>query len=265
MGDTVRLTTKALIEIDKKVMDIESTKPFIYGDDKFGNPIDMALTDFWFDVMDSNYIIHYLFNIEKNELISKFYDKYTKKHATTKHKDFIIGWGGKILFEFSDQYFTEDSDHKIKEDLSTVISVMPDSSPEPLRGKKITRYTAIMAKLETLCKSFLCLPSVWKRATLTVKKNENTPEDKLLNAIFVKREVRLRNVYTIKSGISIKNIKPSKHLTCPCWGVRGHYRHLANGKVIFVKPYKKGKQRDKEELQVNKDYVSATHETFVGE
>ena len=115
MSDTVKLTTKELIEIDKKVMEIESSKPFIYGDDKFGKPIDMALTDFWFDVMDSNYIIHYRYDIETNELISKFYDKYTKKHATTKHKDFTVGWGGKMLFEFSNQYFTEDSDTKIIE------------------------------------------------------------------------------------------------------------------------------------------------------
>lgn len=30
---------------------------------------------------------------------------------------------------------------------------------------------------------------------------------------------------------------------CPCWSVRGHWRHYKSGKVIFVKDYKKGKDR----------------------
>lgn len=32
-------------------------------------------------------------------------------------------------------------------------------------------------------------------------------------------------------------------MKCPCWGVRGHYRHYKSGKVVFVKEYKKGKER----------------------
>lgn len=31
--------------------------------------------------------------------------------------------------------------------------------------------------------------------------------------------------------------------TCPCWEVRGHYRHLKDGRIIFIKSYKKGKLR----------------------
>ncbi len=30
---------------------------------------------------------------------------------------------------------------------------------------------------------------------------------------------------------------------CPAWGVRGHYRHYKNGKVSYVKPYVKGKNK----------------------
>lgn len=35
----------------------------------------------------------------------------------------------------------------------------------------------------------------------------------------------------------------SREIVCPCWSVRGHYRHYKSGKVIFVKEYKKGKER----------------------
>lgn len=30
---------------------------------------------------------------------------------------------------------------------------------------------------------------------------------------------------------------------CPAWGVRGHYRHYKTGKVAYVKPYVKGKNK----------------------
>ena len=38
----------------------------------------------------------------------------------------------------------------------------------------------------------------------------------------------------------------SRH--CEAWGVRGHYRHYKNGKVIFIKPYVKGSGRLKDSL-----------------
>lgn len=41
---------------------------------------------------------------------------------------------------------------------------------------------------------------------------------------------------------------------CECWGVRGHFRHYEVGKVVFIKPYKKGKKRDIIEPQ-SKDYL----------
>lgn len=34
-----------------------------------------------------------------------------------------------------------------------------------------------------------------------------------------------------------------KHMTCDCWEVKGHFRHYKNGKVVYVKPYSKGKGR----------------------
>jgi len=48
---------------------------------------------------------------------------------------------------------------------------------------------------------------------------------------------------------SEKYVPESGHseYTCPCWEVRGHYRHYKNGNVIFIKSYKKGKEKDKAE------------------
>ena len=34
------------------------------------------------------------------------------------------------------------------------------------------------------------------------------------------------------------------NITCPCWGVMGHYRTYSNGKQVWIHPYLKGKFRD---------------------
>lgn len=50
--------------------------------------------------------------------------------------------------------------------------------------------------------------------------------------------------YVNENGLTIA--KSGNHtITCPCWSVRGHYRHYKNGNVIFVKSYEKGKEKGK--------------------
>lgn len=38
----------------------------------------------------------------------------------------------------------------------------------------------------------------------------------------------------------------TKHYKCPCWQVRGFYRHYKSGKAVWVKPFQKGWNRKKE-------------------
>lgn len=40
----------------------------------------------------------------------------------------------------------------------------------------------------------------------------------------------------------------------PSWGVRGHMRTLADGRQVPVRPYRKGKDRDKEDVLTEKEY-----------
>lgn len=50
--------------------------------------------------------------------------------------------------------------------------------------------------------------------------------------------------YVNENGFS--SFSSEKHIiNCPCWSVRGHYRHYKNGRVIFVKSYEKGKEKGK--------------------
>lgn len=59
--------------------------------------------------------------------------------------------------------------------------------------------------------------------------------------------------YVNENGLTIQSSGTHK-INCPCWSVRGHYRHYKSGKVVFVKNYKKGKERGKINPQ-NKTYT----------
>lgn len=59
-----------------------------------------------------------------------------------------------------------------------------------------------------------------------------------------KSVVRLYKCYTLsKSWNGEQKAGIERKITCPCWGVRGHYRHYKSGKVIFVNAYQKGRNR----------------------
>ena len=47
-----------------------------------------------------------------------------------------------------------------------------------------------------------------------------------------------------------------REITCPAWGVAGHYRTYKSGKKIWIAPYKKGKYRDNPDMYKPKDYES---------
>ena len=66
----------------------------------------------------------------------------------------------------------------------------------------------------------------------------------------LEQKQRENKVYLLNDLINTYYVhNESKHneITCPCWEVRGFYRHYKSGKVIWVDSFKKGKQRDKVE------------------
>lgn len=56
---------------------------------------------------------------------------------------------------------------------------------------------------------------------------------------------RLFKSYTLTKNWSRKVAHRHMEITCPAWGVRGHFRHYKSGKVVFVESFVKGKERDK--------------------
>lgn len=72
---------------------------------------------------------------------------------------------------------------------------------------------------------------IWEKTKIT---NSNADKIYLLDEIVE---------YVNESGLTILS---GKHIiNCPCWSVRGHYRHYKSGKTIFIKNYEKGKEKRK--------------------
>lgn len=64
-----------------------------------------------------------------------------------------------------------------------------------------------------------------------------------------------RTIYTLKDGAVVSDGTSKVEYTCPCWTVRGHWRHLRDGRKVWVRPYRKGKDRLCDDALVAKDYI----------
>lgn len=62
-----------------------------------------------------------------------------------------------------------------------------------------------------------------------------------------KNAIKITTTYKLARPVVTKSEKAriKREFKAEAWGVRGHLRHLKNGKVIEIKPYIKGKKRDK--------------------
>lgn len=80
-----------------------------------------------------------------------------------------------------------------------------------------------------------------KSANKEREKHEKNKKEKSEDKIYLLDEIV---DYVNENGLMIQSSGTHK-INCPCWSVRGHYRHYKTGKVIFVENYKKGKDRDK--------------------
>lgn len=78
-----------------------------------------------------------------------------------------------------------------------------------------------------------------KKVTTSAKKKKKGKK------AYTQHKVRLYKCYTLTRVAPVENLHKKKVvITCPAWGVRGHYRHYKNGKVVFISPYTKGKDRN---------------------
>ena len=67
------------------------------------------------------------------------------------------------------------------------------------------------------------------------------------------RKVRVYHLVPLEPEVTSIVKKAQAHrISCPAWGVRGHYRHYKSGKVVYIQPHVKGKNK---ELYQSREYV----------
>lgn len=72
-----------------------------------------------------------------------------------------------------------------------------------------------------------------------------------------KRPVLIKRIIPIDADgneIKYESTGSGRKYTLPVWGVRGHPRTLQNGKITFVRPYPKGKDRKNPDALISKEY-----------
>lgn len=96
------------------------------------------------------------------------------------------------------------------------------------------------------------LEKIFKKEKYYIKKKMPTPEQ--IEVIensgkeYQSQKIRIQDIsvqYVYEPHLARKY-----HRHCEAWGVRGHYRHYKNGKVVYIKPHIKGSGRIK-----NTEYI----------
>ena len=104
-------------------------------------------------------------------------------------------------------------------------------------------YMAIQWALKNKPTIYKDTEVVEKREPKDSKENNNSDA----NTVLVQRTI-------INHPDGLEETSVNKEMKCSAWGVSGHYRHLKNGKVIWVRPYVKGKERNNPEAYNAKTY-----------
>lgn len=94
--------------------------------------------------------------------------------------------------------------------------------------------------------------------TLTINESSEsvrTVASKKHGKIKYKKEVNLVRQIRLNDDWERKASQHHSKITCPAWNVRGHYRHMRkSGKVVYVHPHVKGKERKNPGMIVEKTY-----------
>lgn len=68
------------------------------------------------------------------------------------------------------------------------------------------------------------------------------------------RKTRFVKVIRIPKEVELGKESSHHSMTCPCWGVAGHWRTYKNGNQVWIKPYRKGKERNNPAAYRPKEY-----------
>lgn len=192
---------------------------------------------------------------DRKMIITYFYNQFTKVLTCG------IGRTDKQQIVFTADMPLEDKEH-----LDVVFHVKYNIKDDVQQMKWIAQCQQMnvtpLDAASNFARTFWCINFYLKNLPETQeivkeKVEEVYVENKKGNKRYKSRVVLKRTIQIHAKPFNKKDIKHV--IKCLCWGVRGHERHLKNGRVVWVKPYRKGKQRNNENAYKPKEYI--TNET----
>lgn len=200
-------------------------------------PTEEGFLDRVFELFDvENLIIEFPFRNDKISICVEKHYSNDKSAIVDENGNFIAELMGEIIYLHSNV-----EDHTTKQKVCFVAS----------KDEKIFAHSP---QTETASDLSKYLFDIFYKTVYLMKNNIFELEEKTVkigNSNNKKRNKRCKTktkhykFYTIANKDEIKRKLSSKRvITCNLWEVGGHYRRYKSGKVVYIKPYKKGKDRN---------------------
>lgn len=198
---------------------------------------------------------------EKEEMVEIWLHLYEKGFLFNEFTLILEGFG--FIYKIKIEGYKENQKIYIKEIMTKKDGILTKTTktkttfPEVL--EKITEMLKSNAKAKTYedIKNYkdasLLPPILFMQYAVKKAMNREYKEmpvtDKVYKPINERKTYKKKEEYKLFEVIRRyeRHINNSRHkMTCERWDVKGHFRHYKNGKVVYVKPYEKGKGRKKE-------------------
>ena len=183
---------------------------------------------------------------------------YSKKEKKLICSDENNGYEGEIknMYVLIDNFYSKDIQGEIKSDISVYYTGAKQK--QRLWNALAAQYKTPADWVSDLAIIFYTFNLVAMSLPQKIKeKNEKdtkTIQVKKNGSKTYKSVVYLKHTYILDEDFKLTKSDVKHIIKCPCWGVRGHPRHLKSGKVVYVKPYKKGKDRNNLNSYIGKTY-----------
>ena len=121
----------------------------------------------------------------------------------------------------------------------------PHEAVEYPRGIKLM-YMAVQY-------AFLNRPTVFRESIIRTSVSSSPRKKSRRSQNNSLRTVKLLRIdYAVLESMTTRT---THAISCPCWGVAGHWRNYRSGARVWIKPYRKGRERQNEEMYLPKKYV----------
>lgn len=218
----------------------------------------LALNSFIFNGEFALYDLNIVLLGGKIGVVFTFNCHYQKKTKTLFINDEENGYYGEVrkMKVLEGHFLNETNKHCLQQD--TIVYYDDKRSKERIKSALAAQGKTIQDWITDVASVFFTFNLIAMNLPRKLKEHD----EKATKTICVKKKgnktyksiVYLKHTYIIDDEIKITKSELRHIIKCPCWGVRGHARHLKNGKVVYVKPYKKGKDRNNADAYVGKQY-----------